>query len=184
MAAKLFKEFTFNNTAETLYKQVLAITNFVAQCGVLPTITDSLKPVLTELLTNAVKHSGAISTLLKVEVTDNEITIAKTDWGKPLALEILGRELVWPLSDDTEKEIISIYNDFNCTLKAKLQHSNRVTFFVEDFDDTHHMPDIGDVTEHFGLLIIASACKTFEYHYDAAGATNNFIATISRQRTI
>lgn len=178
------KEFTFNNTADTLYKKVVDIAGFLEECGVSTPVVDNSKPVLVELLTNAVKHSGAISTLIKVNVDENEILINKVDWGNPLTLNILGRQLVWPVPANSKKEIISIYNDFNCTLKAKLQLGNRVLFFVEDFNETHQMPDIGIVTEHFGLLIIASACTTFEYYYDTNGATNNFIATISRQRTL
>ncbi|TWR31463.1 ATP-binding protein [Mucilaginibacter pallidiroseus] len=178
------RDFTFNNTADALYKKVVEITVYLEECGVSARVIDNIKPVLVELLTNAVKHSGAISTLIKVAVDEDNIVIKKIDWGTPLMLNILGRQLLWPISANFKKEIISIYNDFNCTLKAKLQAGNRVSFFVEDFNDTHQMPDIGNVTEHFGLLIITSVCTSFEYHYDTAGANNNFIATISRQRTL
>jgi hypothetical protein len=61
-------------------------------------------------------------------------------------------------------------------LYAVNQPNNTIRFVVEESDI--EVPDIHQITEHFGLLIITKCCEEFTYTYDEDTRVNSFTAKV------
>jgi len=135
-----------------------------------------IKWVVTEMLTNAIKHSGEEHCMLAVKVSDNRLILEKEDQGKPLSLteQYTGKSTEWPISDLSEPLEFQIYHNGIDSLIVRADDPNRAGFFIEQLEDTA-MPDlIQDTSEHFGLMIMAKSADAFSYEYDQDSHTNRF----------
>jgi hypothetical protein len=127
------------------------------------------KIILTELLTNALKHSFSRSTIINIEIEDNCINISKIDHGMPFSLIVYAH---------STEDRIPITNDILHTLYAKPDGQNSISFACEEstLDD---LEEIERIVEHFGLIIITKAANKFVYKYDEDTKANVFTATLT-----
>ena len=141
-------------------------------------IMPKIKWVITELLTNSVKHCGINECKLNINISETEVVIEKEDVGRPLKLEnsATGKIITWPLPDLTEKFNFQIYHNGMDSLKVQIDDDNHATFYVEQLEDVKMPGLLIDTSEHFGLLIITKASDQFKYIYDKELNTNRFIS--------
>ncbi|GAB2698042.1 hypothetical protein GCM10027037_22800 [Mucilaginibacter koreensis] len=116
------------------------------------------KVVLTELLTNGIKHSGGQVTCLRIEIEKNSICFVKKDSGRAMAL-LQHPQLCKP-GDTT-----CITHDALHALHASLTAPQRISFTCTKHDWNVSIPDYHQLPEHFGLLIIAKVADEFGYEY-------------------
>lgn len=127
------------------------------------------KIILTELLTNALKHSFSRYTLIDITVDDNSIVITKTDNGIPVSL--IG------FANSSESRI-PITHDILHTLYAIPEGKNAIRFGCEE-STLEDLDGIDQIIEHFGLIIITKAADTFIYHYCEQSKANKFTVTLT-----
>lgn len=127
------------------------------------------KIILTELLTNAVKHSFSRNTLIDICVDDNCIVLKKTDYGMPLSL------IAYTNTDETK---IPVTNDILHTLYAIPEEKDTIRFACEEAT-INDLEEIDRIVEHFGLIIITKASDKFVYHYCEATNANVFTASLN-----
>lgn len=169
MAGKKFEFLSSDETITPVLKQVLEYVKNALPAKVNADNTlFKAKIITTELLTNAVKHSGSKSTVIDVKITNKILTITKTNYSDPLALIA---------KTNVTRDKAAITKDILHTLYAKFTAIDQVQFLYEenDIDDTS---SINDIIEHFGLLIITKAADIFVYTYDHRAGSNTFVATI------
>jgi hypothetical protein len=113
-----------------------------------------VKTIVTELLNNAVKHSGAQQTTFEVNLDSSTLTIVKKDAGKHFEL---------PLQAKSESNRIVVSHDAMHLLYAVVENEDVIRFFWED--TLADNLDINQLNEHMGLLIITKAANEFTYQY-------------------
>lgn len=166
------QQFEFINRSEHLIavlKQMLHFINYSlpANAAAEDTIFKA-KIIITELLTNSLKHSGTGSTLFDIEINDGALIIIKTDYGAPLSL------------NSPAKQKVPVTNDILHTLYAVVDDENGIQFICEE----NNMDDIlaiDNIVEHFGLLIITKATHQFVYNYDEQTKANIFKALLKTE---
>jgi hypothetical protein len=166
------KQFDFLNTSYSISADIKQIIGFIESALPAKSMVNELlfkaKIIVTELLTNSLKHSGINSTIIDVSLNDNLLTISKTDFGNPLNL----------ITKNYPANIkIPITNDILHTLYAVIDSGKHVTFFC----DENNMADIlaiENIVEHFGLLIITKSADRFTYHFNEQTKKNIFVAML------
>jgi anti-sigma regulatory factor (Ser/Thr protein kinase) len=164
------KQFEFLNNSFSISSDIKLILGFIEDNIVnkASSVLFKAKVIITELLTNSLKHSGISNTYIDVSITDVHLIIIKTDLGTPLSL----------ISKDYSiNKNIPITNDILHTLYAVLNTQYDVSFFC----DENNMDDVlavEDIVEHFGLLIITKAADKFTYRYDEHTKENIFKVTL------
>lgn len=175
-------EFVFNNIPADLYPLVIKITGFINARMVLDeSVLQKVKMVLVEMMTNAIKHSGDTESLIKIDLSEAQIVISKSDTGNTMAIDIYGLKWDWPLPGIHHLNTrLNIYQQNESRLMAILIGNCRLQFYIDKEENLNDSSfDIKNIHEHFGLMIITRACKSFEYFFDIGNCTNNFIATVS-----
>jgi hypothetical protein len=177
------KEFIFSNDSLAMYPLLNEIISFLKIH--LPSEQyafkiSNCKQILIELLTNAVKHSNADSTLLHVNISDKSIEITKTDKGRKFYLNNYTSwpPLSWPLERKYIGERIKIYEDDISNLYAIIQSENRIVFDVEEYP-INKVNSSSNLLEHYGLLIMAKFSNEFFYLYNPDNNTNQFTTIIN-----
>jgi hypothetical protein len=170
MTDKLFDFNNANGNLVPVLKQMLEFigTNLPAHAGIEKTVFNS-RVILTELLTNSLKHSGSKSSLVHITINRLNVIITKTDHGKPLSL--LGHNQLIPCK-------IPITNDILHTLYATAESNQQLCFTCEE-NNMEDILAIDDIVEHFGLLIITKAADNFTYNYDCIAKSNIFNVILS-----
>ena len=145
------------------------------------TIMAKIKWVISEMLLNAVKHSGVDKCLLKIMIDEKQLTIVKEDSGKPLALNDFdtGKRINWPLKETAENLNFQIYHNGMDSLRVRTDTRNKATFFIAQLPDVEMPGLLVDISEHFGLLIIAKASDEFTYERDPYTNANRFISNFN-----
>ncbi len=173
--------FIFKSNVDELYPLVTEIYEVIKSRVIGdPFTAGKCKLILTELLTNALKHSGVDKTVFKVVFDKNKLLISKADKGKPFNLESFKEReaLKWPLDPSYQGEKFTIYEDEMCGLYAYITDPNHVIFFTEDHP-IDPPPRPRDMLEHFGLLILTKSSDRFEYFFNPETQTNIFTSTIN-----
>jgi two-component sensor histidine kinase len=161
---------TSNSMPADLLENILALikSNAHANTGMHELLFKS-KFILTELLTNAIKHANSNDVSLNLEITDSFVKFIKTDYGTRFVLP--------QFKDEQFKDALIVAADIMHTLYAKEEHGNMHFYCHENaapsIDIDHDFP------EHFGLLIITKAADDFYYQYNEQQHSNTFIATIN-----
>ncbi|OOQ61807.1 ATP-binding protein [Mucilaginibacter pedocola] len=172
------KQFQFNNTAEELYPLTIAVVEFLKQQGAGEDAIRTIKLVLMELLTNSLKHCGGEQTIVDVTIAEGSITLIRHDKGNPMAINIDGHRMEWPLAGNHQGgRTINIYSDHIGLLRGALANNRQIKFFVEEIEPEE--TDMLQLPEHFGLMIITRACRSFDYEFDIDTCTNKFTAAIA-----
>lgn len=170
LMTRQFEFITGNDNLTFSLKQMLQYINdnLVANVPAINLLFKS-KIILTELLTNALKHSFSRYTLVEIAVESDNITIIKTDQGMPLSLIAYA---------NSSEDKIPITNDILHTLYAIPDGKDTVRFGCEEstLDD---LESIDRIVEHFGLIIITKAADKFLYHYCEQTKANKFTVTLN-----
>jgi hypothetical protein len=137
------------------------------------TITEQLgrkiKLILTELVTNSIKHSKDPEALIRLTINHPQLTIEKVDIG--LQIKFKSAEQI-PFEEANR----TIKVDFTeaSSLHIKIVDPYRF-IFIDAFKENM---SIEQMPEHFGLYIITMASDSFEYHHDPESQENTFVVNI------
>lgn len=126
------------------------------------------KVIITELLTNAIKHAGKASTLFNIEADHGSLAIVKTDKGEPLYLvsaKPCAGENKLLISSDALNSLYAIWENEDC-----------IRF--ESGDGLSDTLSVEQMMEHFGILIITRSSDEFTYTYDKKSRSNTFCSKI------
>jgi anti-sigma regulatory factor (Ser/Thr protein kinase) len=170
-AAKL--GFEFDNSADKLVSSLQYMLDFIS--GIIPAQADAedimfrSKVIITELLTNGIKHAGNGYTWFDIEPDAGSMVIRKTDNGQPLYL-INSRQLAAE-QDPENKKLISA--DMLNSLYAIWEGDNHIRFASEEVSFDDFLP-VEQVMEHFGILIITRSSDEFTYTYNQDTHSNIF----------
>lgn len=127
------------------------------------------KFILTELLTNAIKHANTHEVKLNIEIKDGVVKFEKQDHGSPLILP--------KVKNDQFENAIIVTADVMHTLYAV--EKDGVAYFYCHENTVPFIDTETDFPEHFGLLIITKAADEFSYQYNSETNLNTFTATVS-----
>lgn len=161
--------FEFDNSAGKLVSSLQYMLDYIS--GIIPTQADAedimfrSKVIITELLTNGIKHAGNGHTWFDIEPNGGSMVIRKTDNGQPLYLINLAQH------DAENKKLISA--DMLNSLYAIWESDNHIRFASEEASFDDFMP-VEQVMEHFGILIITRSSDEFTYTYDKDTQSNVF----------
>jgi hypothetical protein len=138
------------------------------------------KQILIELLTNAVKHSNADTTIISIAINRKSIEITKSDKGRKFYLNNYTSwpPLSWPLEKKYVGEKIKIYEDDISNLYAIIKDENRIVFDIEEYPITK-VTSSSNLLEHYGLLIMAKFSNEFSYFYNPLTNLNQFTTIIN-----
>ena len=163
-------EFQFNNSIAELIPSLQLMLQYIGNC--IPASGEAVlfrsQAILTELLTNAIKHAGVSHTLFSIKAGSHKITIKKADKGQPLNL--FGE-------NSNDYAYVLLAADPLNSLYVSRTTNRSVLFRCEEnaFDDV--LP-VDQIMEHFGLLIISKSANKFTYHYNKGTQTNFFTVEI------
>ncbi|MGZ3767513.1 MAG: hypothetical protein ACXVB0_16410 [Mucilaginibacter sp.] len=171
-------EFEFNNSTDALISSLQHMLGHITDG--MPAQADAedilfrCKVIITELLTNAIKHGGKGSTSFNIEANDHHIIISKTDSGAPLYLINTHEHSV---ADKLEHKKLISADPLN-SLYAAWESENRIRFTSEEgsMDD---FLSVEAVMEHFGILIITRSSDEFTYTYHKDTDSNIFRVKIN-----
>ena len=127
------------------------------------------KFILTELLTNAIKHANTHEVKLDIEIKDGVVKFEKQDYGNPLILP--------KVKTDQFENAVIVTTDVMHTLYAV--EKDGITYFHCHENTVPFIDTENDFPEHFGLLIITKAADEFSYQYNTENNLNTFTATVS-----
>ena len=167
-------EFEFDNRAGELVSSLEYMLGHIKGCLPAHVKTEDVlfkcKVIITELLTNAIKHPGKGKTLFNIELSEKALAISKTDYGLPLYL-INTRNNSAKAIAETNKRLISA--DPLMLLYANWESENHIRFSSEEgsLDD---FLSVEQVAEHFGILIITRSSDEFTYSYYKDTRSNVF----------
>jgi len=147
-----------------------------AECSIEAVMLTKIKWVISEMLTNAVKHSGVDICRLKIIFSKKQLVIEKQDSGQPLILNNFdtGNKIIWPLQQQLENLNFQIYHNGMDSLRVRTDESDEATFFIDELLDVEMPALLTDISEHFGLLIITKASDKLTYKYDREKHMNRF----------
>jgi anti-sigma regulatory factor (Ser/Thr protein kinase) len=142
-------------------------------------ITTRIRWVITELLTNAIKHSGVDECVLTLFVDDEKVLFEKTDTGNQFQIteHNTNRLIGWPVEGRPLPGKLQVAHNGMESLWAEILTENKAAFFVTEVEEPTMPPLSQDTSEHFGLLILTKASDAFEYEYEADSKTNRFRCT-------
>lgn len=171
-----YREFEFVQDGGSFVPLLQQMLHFIEQCLTLPEqnkqpLLFKSQTILTELLTNAIKHSGSNYTSISIEAEETTINLIKIDSGDPpqflncTALKYPGAAII--LSKDP----------FHI-LQAIATEEGAIRFIHTDVQPAEQT-DINSLSEHFGLLMIAKSAQHFQYHHRAEEGLNIFSARIT-----
>jgi hypothetical protein len=167
------KSFTlahFNSIPANLLEEILLLikTNIPTGEGTRELLFKS-KFILTELLTNAIKHANTHEVKLNIEIKDGLVRFEKQDYGNPLILP--------KVKNNQFENAIIVTADVMHTLYV-VEKGDTAYFYCHE--NTAPLIDTeSDFPEHFGLLIITKAADEFSYQYNSENNLNKFTATVS-----
>lgn len=133
------------------------------------------KWIVTELFTNASKHSNNAVIRFDIKIENATLQITKSDHGEPFSVSINGERKYFP-ADFAEKHTYLLHKDDLSILYAAV-NDGTLSFCVEDNTDIADIA-IPEIYEHFGLIIITKSSDKFIYKYDSSTETNIFTASI------
>ncbi|WP_026630340.1 hypothetical protein [Dyadobacter alkalitolerans] len=141
-----------------------------------PDTFSKIKWVITELLTNAVKHSGTRDCTLNIKVDNNRLFLEKEDRGNPLSLteQETGKIFTWPIRGFTDRLEFQIYHNGIDSLIVRSDDAHSAKFYVNEVTAQDMPRLLNDTSEHFGLLILTKASHEFYYEYEPETQINRF----------
>jgi anti-sigma regulatory factor (Ser/Thr protein kinase) len=166
-------QFEFNNSSDALVTSLQYMLGHIT--ANIPANADAedllfrSKVIITELLTNAIKHGGQASTLFDIEINTNNLNLQKTDHGTPLYL--VNNHKHSPSGQEENRKLISA--DPLNLLYAYWENENAIRFISEE-SSIEDFLSVEQVMEHFGILIITRSSDEFTYTYHKDTSSNIF----------
>lgn len=180
MDTSVRQQMVFTNKQEMIYPFLKDVVAFIKKN--LPAkaaqIVFKTKMIVSELLTNSIKHTNGEFTLLELIAAADNFIIRRIDNGKPFNLTGPGNNtdrLQWPLTGNLKKAI-KIHNDHLNGLFAHITSPYSLSFHAESYSEGEVI--FPDISEHYGLIIICRASDSFTYQLDPASMSNIFTVTI------
>jgi anti-sigma regulatory factor (Ser/Thr protein kinase) len=177
----------FNNKSETISDVRNSCVSFIRDelpCPPDSELLSRLKWTLTELLTNAVKHTNRPESIILITLGPSEVIVEKQDTGDPLKIldSELNQTICWPIPIQSNHTRHILYSSGNESLAAHIQTNGTAIFVVEENQIGENTDQLFiDISEHFGLLIIAKSATEFFYRYDKDARVNSFICKFKYQ---
>jgi hypothetical protein len=128
-----------------------------------------LKLILTELVTNSIKHSSDVGGMIHITVLQPNILIQKIDKG----LQIEFKQQSLPFEEINKIIKVSFSEENNHQIEVLDQYRFRFLDPYKEGISIDYLP------EHFGLYIITLASDSFIYQYDPNLEENRFIVRLS-----
>jgi hypothetical protein len=147
-------------------------------CPIVPEVRSRLKWAITELLTNAIKHSGAPECTIGIQCNQQRLVLEKTEQGNPLKLVSCDAQqtMQWPITDHVQPTEFEIYQNGADSLWVEISPEGQALFQARPVtvvaEDLWSFSD--HIAEHFGLLILTKASDTFRYEFDPTARSNKF----------
>lgn len=135
------------------------------------------KVIVSELLTNTIKHTQQQTMLLEVTIYDKELRFTRRDHSAPLHFPAnTNREpLIWPLDPTQYPEAIVVYeDDLNALWVAVTAEGAIFSVTPKPAEECN----INSLHEHFGLLLVALSSNRFTYVFHPDTQENIFTAMI------
>lgn len=169
----------FNQTdglASALNSLLTHVSELIQESSNYESIIQRSKWAITELLTNAVKHSQTDKTTFQLSIQDNQLLVEKIDQGQVLTLTTLDGifKLTWPLFTSYFGQEFNLQKNGSDSLQVRIDENHQAIFYIEEVDDFDFFSSIENFSEHFGLLIITKSTDKFTYDYDSTNLTNTF----------
>lgn len=137
-----------------------------------------VRTIISELLTNTIKHTDQKDSLLELTISGNQLHIVRLDKCSPLQFSATDTRpaLIWPLPPEHCHIKHIVYADDLNTLfvEAELQGVAHFTTWQNPSD----LFNVNTLQEHFGLLMVTLSADTFTYRYDHQTRENIFTAII------
>lgn len=135
--------------------------------------------IISELLTNTIKHTQQQSTVLEVEIYENGLQFVRRDHSLPLHFPAIeSREaLLWPLHEKYFNKKMVVYEDDLNALWVTISETGAARFSVTP--KPAESCNINSLHEHFGLLLVTLSSDSFTYDFNANTGENVFITFIS-----
>ena len=172
MPGKIFRQFFLPNTRESMVESLREIRGFISEF--LPAnvverdIIFKVEMVVTELLTNALKHVKDSESHMRIYIDNQWLSIEKTDFGTQFNpnnfADIFNHPVGYKILHSFD-ELHSVY--------AVLENDNRVRFTCKPKIHRQEI-DPTSVDEHFGMIIISKSAEEFTYNYDSDSGLNRF----------
>ncbi len=172
------KEFTFNNQADNLYPVLEDMMTFIRTSGRVTDqkISGRCSIILTEMLTNAIKHAGVAPTTVAVVVEPSFLQMVKSDYGQLF----LPHHTQHPgmASGEAHDQKIVITADPMSELFVVREGNHTLRFGVQDYPITEFF-EVDGLMEHYGLLMITKASDQFYYEYQPETGLNLFRSLVN-----
>lgn len=174
------QQMVFTNKQEMIYPFLKDVVAFIKRNlpGRAAQVVFKAKMVVSELLTNSIKHANDEFTLIELIVTNDIFIIKRVDNGKPFNLKDKDTEddiLRWPLTANAAN-VIKIHTDHLNGLFAQIISPYSLSFHAKSYTDEAIV--FPDISEHYGLMIICRASDSFIYELDPTSLKNTFTVTI------
>lgn len=173
-----YKKFTISNIRENLPAAFESISAYISEVVRISGDDNNIilrsKWVLTELLTNASKHTKDNLICFEIHSKNGVLEIVRSECGRPFPLSINSRINIFSAARAGNKRIV-IQKDDLCTLYATVSKDGTLIFEVEDVEIIEGT--VSEIIEHFGLIIITRSSDRFVYAYDKFTNTNVFRAS-------
>lgn len=172
MAGKIFRQFFLPNTRESMVDSLREIRSFISEF--LPAkvadgdIVFKAEMVITELLTNALKHVKDADSHMRIYLDNEWLSIEKTDFGTQFNPSGFADIFEHPVG----YKILHSFDGLH-TVHALLENDNHVRFICDQKINGNEI-DPHSVDEHFGMIIIARSSEEFTYNYDKDSGLNRF----------
>lgn len=135
------------------------------------------KVIVSELLTNTIKHTQQKSTLLEVAIYREELRFIRRDYCAPLHFPATAsrKALEWPLSPALYPDTMVVYEDDLNALWVQVTETGALfSVTPKPAEDCN----INSLHEHFGLLLVTLSSNKFTYEYYPDTQENIFTASI------
>jgi hypothetical protein len=174
-------QFIFQHNTVSILPFVIKAThyikeNVVAGHGDKEQLLNRCKFIITELCTNAIKHSGRHESMLKVFTSGNQLIIERSDNGHPFFISLRNMQLSFPLPQEVGS-VILMEDDINRLTMQRI-HEYSARFWTEQVNAEEKIMQ-QTLSEHFGLIIICLSSDSFVYTHAPEHNTNTFTATIN-----
>ncbi|HVX50918.1 MAG TPA: hypothetical protein VHB48_12215 [Chitinophagaceae bacterium] len=173
-------QFIFNHSAahirplllgieQHIKKEVTACTDDIDQ------LLNRCKFIITELCTNAIKHSGETKSVLHVYKHNSELIIKRSDTGKPFSAIFNNNRISFPLT--TTMNMLTLMEDDINRLAMQPLDNYSAMFYTEQKESSEDFTG-QKINEHFGLIIICLSASRFVYTYNPDDGSNTYTVSI------
>lgn len=180
MNTPVHQRMVFANKQELIYPLLKEVVAFIKKRlpGKAAQVVFKAKMIVSELLTNSIKHANSEFTIIELLADRDTFIIKRIDTGKPFNLknpDSAEDMLQWPLTNNAETPI-KIHADQLNGLFAHVVSPYSLKFSAVNYTDGAVI--FPDISEHYGLMIICRASDNFIYELDQASLKSTFTATI------